>query len=345
MEGTIIKGIAGFYYVAVEEEDGSSARTGAENETPLPANLAPREGMRIYQCRARGIFRKEKKKPLVGDRVVIEVLDADSAEANLVQILPRKNQLIRPASANIDQALVFFALKEPDPDAVLIDLFLILMQRQGIPVLICLNKSDLADPAAAERWKEIYEGCGYRVLLTSAGIWARQKEEHPDPDHPDAPRADREGPKQRELAELRQFLDGKTTVIAGPSGVGKSTLTNVLQNTVTMETGAISRKLHKGKNTTRHAELIPLGSHTFFCDTPGFASLELPDMKKEELQDCFPEFARYEGNCRFQGCSHVTEPDCGVQDAVREGKIAAERYENYCRFYRELQDRERHRYS
>lgn len=326
-EGTIIKGISGFYYVAVEEASDAAPRIG------LPANLVPREGMRIYQCRARGIFRKEKKKPLVGDRVRIEILDEEKAEANLTEILPRKNELIRPAAANVDQAVVFFALKEPDPDAALLDRFLIQMHRQEVPVIICLNKKDLADSAESQRWKTIYESCGYRVLLTSAGIWEKEKKSSPET---------REDP---ELEELRGILAGKTTVIAGPSGVGKSTLTNVLQDTVIMETGEISRKLHKGKNTTRHAELVPLGSGTYFCDTPGFASLDLPDMEKEELQACFPEFGSFEELCRFQGCSHVTEPDCGVREAVRTGKIAPERYENYCRFYRELQDREKHKYS
>ncbi|HCE78612.1 MAG TPA: hypothetical protein DEP61_07215, partial [Lachnospiraceae bacterium] len=168
-KGTIIKGISGFYYVAVE------AASDAAPRVDLPANLAPREGMRIYQCRARGIFRKEKKKPLVGDRVRIEILDEEAAEANLTDILPRKNELIRPAAANVDQAVVFFALKEPEPDAVLLDRFLILMHRQEVPVLICLNKKDLADSGVSQHWKMIYEGCGYQVLLISAGIWEKEK--------------------------------------------------------------------------------------------------------------------------------------------------------------------------
>lgn len=329
-QGTIIKGISGFYYVAVEDADSG------DRQEDLPANLVPRKGMRIYQCRARGIFRKEKKKPLVGDQVLLTVLSEEEQEANLVEILPRKNALIRPAAANVDQALVFFALQEPEPDASLLDRFLILMQRQGVPVILCLNKKDLADPETAERWRQVYQACGYQVLVISASFWVRQKQ------------AGQSGYQQDEdpdLRTLRNLLRGKTTVIAGPSGVGKSTLTNVLQDTVTMETGGISRKLHKGKNTTRHAELVPLGQHTFFCDTPGFASLDLPEMEKEELWKCFPEFAPYEKFCRFQGCSHVTEPDCGIREAVSAGKIPEERYENYCRFYRELQEREKQKYS
>ena len=293
MTGRIIKGIAGFYYVETEKGE--------------------------YECKAKGIFRKEKMKPLVGDRVEIEVLDETKRTANVVRILPRKNSLIRPAVAGVDQALVFFALKSPDPESGLLDRFLISMERQHIPVLICFNKKDIADSREASHWRDIYVSCGYEVLLISAE-------------------------RQEGTEEVIRRLKGRTTVVAGPSGAGKSTLTNLMQSEVHMETGELSRKLGRGKNTTRQSQLIALGEDTYFCDTPGFTSLDLPEMEPEELQKYFPEFAQYEPNCRFQGCSHIREPDCGVREAVENGKIFQERYDNYCRFYEELREMKKRRY-
>ena len=294
MTGKIIKGIAGFYYVSVA-------------------------GSGIYACKARGIFRKDRKKPLVGDQVEIEVLDDQDKEANLVQILPRRNALIRPAVANVDQAMILFALHDPDPDAMLLDRFLVTMEKQQIPSLLCFNKTDLADDEEISRWMERYAGCGYDVFTIRA-----EKEEGTE--------------------ALRQRLAGKTTVVAGPSGVGKSTLTNVLLRTAHMETGTLSEKLKRGKNTTRHAELVPLDDTTFFCDTPGFTALEMPAMECEELASCFPEFRPYLQRCRFPDCAHLHEPDCAVQEACAGGEIAVERYEHYRRFYEELKEAERRRF-
>ncbi len=294
MKGKIIRGIAGFYYVLAEDA-------------------------RVYECKAKGIFRKDRQKPLVGDEVCLEVIDAAEQTANVTRLLPRKNELIRPAVANVDQAMVLFALKDPDPESAILDRFLVMMEKAGIPVLICFNKKDLVDSEAAVRWKEIYEACGYEVHLLSA---------------------DREDGTEA----VRQKLKGKTTVVAGPSGSGKSTLTNGMQSIVRMETGEISRKLKRGKNTTRHAELIPIGTDTFFCDTPGFTSLDLPEMEASELQQYFPEFAPYEPSCRFTGCAHIHEPDCGVKAALEGGKIPKERYDNYCRFYAALKEQEKRRY-
>ena len=294
MTGTIIKGIAGFYYVAVAESG-------------------------IYACKARGIFRKERQKPLVGDRVEIEVLDEKDKEGNLVRILPRRNKLIRPAVANVDQAMVLFALHDPDPDSTLIDRFLVTMEKQQLPVILCFNKTDLAEDKEIGRWMDLYTGCGYEVFPIRA-----EKEEGTE--------------------ELRQRLAGKTTVVAGPSGAGKSTLTNVLMRTIHMETGTLSEKLKRGKNTTRHAELVPLGRDTFFCDTPGFTALDMPAMECGELAACFPEFRPYLRQCRFPDCAHLHEPDCAVQDACREGVIAAGRYEHYRRFYEELKELEKRRF-
>lgn len=294
MQGKIIKGIAGFYYVDVVESG-------------------------IYECKAKGIFRKEKRKPLVGDNVEIEILNEEEKTGNLVQIYERKNELIRPAAANVDQALVIFAVRQPDPNYVLLDRFLIAMEQQEIPVIICFNKSDLAKEQELEAMCRIYEGCGYHILTTSASC-------------------------EEGIETVRELLEGKTTVVAGPSGVGKSSLTNLLQEEISMETGEISKKLKRGKHTTRHSQLLTVGEHTYLMDTPGFSSMFVEGMEKEELRQFFPEFREYEGTCRFQGCVHVHEPGCLVKEAVEERKLSSQRYENYVSFYEELKEKEKRRY-
>ena len=294
MQGKIIKGIAGFYYVDVVDSG-------------------------IYECKAKGILRKEKQKPLVGDNVEIEVLDEEEKTGNLVQILPRKNQLIRPAVANVDQALVIFSVRQPDPNFGLLDRFLIAMEQQDVPVTICFNKQDLIQQEEREQLCKIYAGCGCRILLTSA----EQKEG---------------------IEEIREILDGKNTVVAGPSGVGKSSLTNLLQEEISMETGEISKKLKRGKHTTRHSQLMCVGPQTYLMDTPGFSSLFVEGIEKEDLRLYFPEFREYEGNCRFQGCTHVPEPDCVVKEAVDAGNISRERYDSYVQMYEELKEKEKRRY-
>ena len=292
MQGKIIRGIAGFYYVHVVESG-------------------------VYECKAKGIFRKDGIKPLVGDDVEIEILDEKDMEGNIMQILPRRNDLIRPAVANIDQALVVFAAAKPKPHFQLLDRFLVMMESKEIPAILCFNKSDIVDDAEIASLKEIYENCGYPLLFTSA------KEE-------------------TNIDELKELLRGKTTAIAGPSGVGKSSIINLLQSGVKMETGSISRKIERGKHTTRHSELIVLEEGSYIMDTPGFSSLYVGDMEKEELKYCFPEFSAYEGKCRFNGCSHTHEPGCAVREAVEEGKIHRMRYEDYTFLYRELQEKKRY---
>lgn len=292
MQGKIVKGIAGFYYVDVVESG-------------------------IYECKAKGIFRKEKMKPLVGDDVEIEVLNENEKTGNLIQILSRKNELIRPAAANVDQTVVIFAVRQPDPNYGLLDRFLIAMEQRNIPVFICFNKSDLSSEEEVQKMKEIYTGCGYPVFVTSAE-------------------------KGEGIEALRKQLEGKTTVVAGPSGVGKSSLTNLLQEEISMETGEISQKLKRGKHTTRHAQLLKIGEKTYFMDTPGFSSLFVQDIEKEDLRFYYPEFQQLEENCRFQGCAHIHEPDCAVKDAVKEGKISSVRYENYVNIYQELKEKRRY---
>lgn len=290
MQGKIIKGIAGFYYVHVTPEDGES---------------------RVYECKAKGVFRKDHRKPLVGDDVEMDVLDEDKKIGNIIRLLPRQSELIRPAVANVDQALVIFAIKKPQPNFNLLDRFLIMMEQQNLQSIICFNKLDIDEEGQGEVYKKIYESCGYRTLLVSAS----------------------EG---RGVEELKSLLAGKTTTVAGPSGVGKSSLVNCFQDNTKMETGSISNKIDRGKHTTRHTELIAVAEDTYILDTPGFSSLGMFGMQKEDLASYYPEFAEHEKYCKFAGCAHIAEPVCGVKEAVEEGEIPKLRYENYCLLYEEL---------
>lgn len=292
MQGKIIKGIAGFYYVYVE-------------------------GHGTYECKAKGIFRKDHVKPLVGDNVEMEVLDEKDMEGNILEIFPRRSSLIRPAVANVDQALIIFAIVKPNPNFNLLDRFLIRMERQNLPTIICFNKQDIATEEEKESLQRSYETCGYRVLFISA--------------------LENEGVEQ-----VRELLAGKTTTVAGPSGVGKSSLINRLSPAANMETGAISAKIERGKHTTRHSEIIALGEETYIVDTPGFTSLDISEITKEELGRYYPEFVQYEPYCKFSGCAHLNEPSCGVKDAVAEGRISKVRYENYKVLYQELKEIKRY---
>ncbi len=266
MQGKIIKGIAGFYYVNTDDN-------------------------RTFECKAKGSFRNDKMKPLVGDDVEIDIIDEEKLLGNVVSILPRKSEMIRPACANVDQALVIFAIKSPDPNFNLLDRFLIYMESEEVPCIIVFNKDDLGKEGEAEAIREAYVNAGYPLLFVSAR-------------------------ENAGLEALRDILEGKTTVVAGPSGVGKSSLINLLCDDEHMETGSISVKTERGKHTTRHAELLPVNPGTYIMDTPGFTSLDVFGATKDNLKYFYYEFEDYNDECRFADCKHINEPDCGVKKAL-----------------------------
>lgn len=292
MQGKIIKGIAGFYYVHTESGN-------------------------VYECKAKGVFRKDKQKPLVGDNVELDILDEDKKLGHIAAILPRQNDLIRPAVANVDQALIIFAVTKPEPNFNLLDRFLILMEQKELPCIICFNKQDLFSKEEKRELSQIYEKSGHTVLFVSALL-------------------------KQGVDELKGLLEGKTTTVAGPSGVGKSSIINCIQPDIQMETGAISEKIERGKHTTRHSEIIPVNDTTYLVDTPGFSSLLLFDLEKEGLAQYYYEFAEYEPECKFIGCSHTHEPVCGVKKALDNGLISQVRYKNYCLLYGELAEKKRY---
>ncbi len=292
MQGKIIKGIAGFYYVHVNQNG-------------------------VYECQARGVFRNKKIKPLVGDNVEIDVIDAEKFKGNIVSVLPRMNELIRPAVANIDQALVVFASLSPAPNFNLLSRFLVMMDYNDIPTTICFNKADQVDHDKIEELKDIFKDCGCKVLITSVVTG--------------------EG-----VDELHQILHGRTTALAGPSGVGKSSILNAIFPEAESSTGAISEKIQRGKHTTRHTEIFNIEKNTYIMDTPGFTSLDYTIIEDNELRFYFNEFTRYEGQCRFNGCVHVNEPGCAVKAAVENKDINRIRYDIYLEMYNELKDKRRY---
>lgn len=289
MQGKIIKGIAGFYLVDC--------------------------GGEVLTCKARGLFRKQGEKPLVGDLAEVEAAQTSESEANIVALLPRKNRLIRPAVSNVDQALVVMAVRTPDPQFYLLDQYLVTMELQEIPAAILFTKEDL-DRGELADYRSRYEAAGYPVFSVSVENGSG-------------------------LEALRTHLAGKTTVLAGPSGVGKSTLTNLLCPAANMETGELSRKNLRGKQTTRHSELFCLGENSYLLDTPGFTAVEVWG-DTEAFKQAFPEIRALEGQCRFTGCNHGAEPDCAVKAAVARGEIAASRYESYRKMAEESAERRKY---
>lgn len=283
--GLIIKGIGGFYYV---EAAGT-----------------------VYECKARGIFRKDKITPLVGDRVEITI---DNEEAGSIEkILPRRNFLIRPPVANIDQLLLVVSVCEPSPSTLIIDKTIAAAEDKEIEPVLIISKTDLQD---SQSLQEIYEKTGIHMLtlssVTGEGVDA-----------------------------VRALLRGKISAFTGNSGVGKSSLLNRIDERLQLPTGEISQKLGRGRHTTRQVELIKLEKDTYVADTPGFSSIQMERydiVKKENLQYCFREFAPFLNQCKFSSCSHTCEKGCAVIQAVNDGLISVSRHQNYIAMYNEVKD-------
>lgn len=289
--GRLIKGIGGFYYVHVEDQ--------------------------VFECKARGLFRKKKITPLVGDYVEIDVLDRENKKGVIEDIKSRKNELIRPSVSNIDQAIVVFAVTQPDPHLSLLDRFLVLAESQRLNIIICLNKIDLLEPADYEEIVHTYRSAGYKIILTSTK-------------------------KEIGIDELRDELKNKTTVFAGPSGVGKSTLLNHVHPGLQLQTGEISTKISRGKHTTRHAEIMEIEENGWVVDTPGFSSLDMNFIDEGDLHYYFPEYSSHLEYCKFNSCKHLNEPGCSVKEAVQSGKISESRYDSYVQFIEEIRKHRRY---
>lgn len=287
-EGKIVKALSGFYYVL-------------HNET-------------IIQCRGRGVFRKNKITPLVGDEVIFQAENAQ--EGYILEVKERRNELVRPPIANVDQAILVFSAVEPDFSPLLLDRFLVLIEFNRIEPFICITKLDLATNELhqeIENYAKNYRAAGYQVVLTSSE-------------------------NEMGIEKLYPHLENKISVFAGQSGVGKSSLLNALKPELELKTNDISSHLGRGRHTTRHVELINIG-HGLVADTPGFSSLEFSNLEAEDLTLCFPELQKASENCKFRGCLHLKEPRCGVKAAVEAGEIPSYRYEHYIHFLEEIKDR------
>jgi len=285
-QGRIVKGVGGLYTVAA--------------------------GSTRYTCMARGLFRKQKITPLVGDIVDIQILDEAKLEGCLHAITPRRNELIRPKAANIDLALVVFAAADPVIQPDLLDSFLLSCARQHVNAAVCINKTDLESAEIVESIVSDYVKAEYPVLRVSAT-------------------------EQAELTSLQSLAQGKTVIFAGPSGVGKSSLINALVPDAQMETGELSRKLVRGKHTTRHTELLQVNHDTFIVDSPGFSSLSITDIAAEELPSLYPEFQQYHGQCYYGDCMHISEPDCAIRAHIGD-TIGKARYDRYLTFLEKIKD-------
>lgn len=285
VEGVIVKGVGGFYYVKAQE--------------------------RLYECRARGLFREDNITPLVGDKVLIRINEEDGT-GYIEEIMERKSELIRPPVANVTQAIIVMSIKKPDINFWLLDRFIILAEHQNLNIIICLNKVDLTKREEITSILDIYKNTSYPIVKTSTKTG--------------------EG-----IEDLKEYLKDQVTVVAGPSGVGKSSLLNQIKPGLELKTGDVSKKTTRGRHTTRHVELIDLGSNSYVLDTPGFSSLNLDFIEsEEELSRYFNEIDEFATSCKFINCLHFKEPDCEVKKQVEKGRISPVRYENYLKFLEEI---------
>ena len=273
-------------------------------------------GKGLFECKAKGLFRNIGIKPLVGDNVEFDVTDSEEKKGNITSLLPRKNSIIRPACANIDRAVVIMSLSRPKINYTLLDKILIFFEYHEIPVVMCVNKTDESSKEEMDCVKKRYEKSGTEIIFTSAAGYGNAAE------------------------ELKKVLKGKTSILTGPSGVGKSSLLNCILSEAVSETGDISR-IGRGRHTTRHSEIFKVDDDTFVMDTPGYTSLELPEIDAVDLKYYYPEFTSFEGRCRFDMCTHIHEPGCAVKQAVEDGEINRWRYESYKGFFEILSDKQK----
>lgn len=264
----------------------------------------------VIECRARGNFREENITPLIGDKVKIRISSEDNT-GYIDEILKRKSQLTRPAVANVTQAIIVMSIKNPDINTWLLDRFIVMAEHENLDIVIAINKVDL-DLEGALEIKKIYENIGYKVLATSIE-------------------------EEKDIDELRNTLKNNTSVFAGPSGVGKSSLLNLIEPDYDLEIGEISTRSRRGKHTTRHTELLFLKENTYVLDTPGFSSLDIGFIEDEQdLDNYFLEIHDYGKYCKFLNCVHENEPGCEVKKQVENSKISKERYKNYLSFLEEI---------
>lgn len=288
MAGIIIKGIAGFYYVKC--------------------------GNTVYECKARGVFKKRGLTPAVGDDVLISLTD-EEGKGVIEEILPRKNSFIRPPIANIDCFIVVMAAKNPDPNYPVIDRFLVMAENSGTDIILCVNKSDLADEERLSEIQSIY-GNVYDIVFTEAV-------------------------SGKGVDEIRKRVAGKRAAFAGPSGAGKSTMLNAIIPDAGAETGDISKKTKRGRHTTRHVEIFEIEGGGMIYDTPGFTSFDILEVDEDELDLHYPEMEKYKGQCYYDDCRHIKEPDCAVRRALEEGKISKVRYASYVSQLEEIREKKK----
>lgn len=290
-QGKIIKLLGGFYYI--QDQEG-----------------------KVEESRARGVFRHQKQKPLVGD--CVRFSRGEGEELSYVEeILPRKNSLLRPPVANIDQLLLFVPIRFPNYNLYLVDKMIAHYESLEIEVIVVISKADL-DLEAAESLRNIYKKAGFSAYLLSEN-------------------------NQEMIEEIKKILFHKTTALAGVSGAGKSTFVNSILD-LELETQSVSKKLNRGKHTTRHTELMMGEEGILLFDTPGFSSMDLEEVESTELDELFREFLPFKKQCKFMDCHHINEPKCGVREALKEGEITESRYENYVKIYEELVEKERERW-